>query len=144
MTIALLFWIFALGCCGYAACFGGWEGRWFALIYIIQSLLTVAAAMVDFRWSDTNWPTFAIDLALLIALLVLALRTTRFWPLWVLGLHYITVSAHLASMMVQTVQVQIYFLVATLWSIPKLAIVVIGIQQDRRAGLAASPHERGP
>ena len=133
MAIALFFWIIALGTCGYAACFGGREGRWFAFIYILQCLLTVGAAYLDVDWSKTNWPTFAVDLLLLVAFFVLATRTTHFWPLWVFGFHLITVSAHLASMLAQSVPIQAYFIIATMWSLPKLGVVVLGIHLDREA-----------
>jgi|GEM_PF-416348 len=137
MTIAVLFWVLLFGCCGYAALYGGWEGRWFAALYVSQSVLVVAAARWDTNWSRTNWSSFEIDLGLLLGIGIMLVHTRRFWPLWVFGFHLITVSAHLAAVISQTVPVRAYFLLATMWAVPKMVIVVAGIMLDRRAGLPA-------
>jgi len=139
MTIIILFWSLTLAVCTFAALAGGWEGRWFAICYLGQAgLLVVLRLMLNPAWNATHWPTFSVDMLLLLALLVIAIRTNRFWPLWVFGFHLITISAHLASLFTHIVPARAYFVLATMWAVPKLLIVVAGIWTDRRAGMAVS------
>lgn len=135
MTSVILFWILVLCTCGFAAKCGGWEGRWFACIYLAQCLLMVLASYLDWTWSRTNWPTVAVDTFLLVAFSILALTTRRFWPIWVFGFHLITMSAHLATLISQSVPFRAYYSLATMWAIPKLLVVIFGISLDLRAGL---------
>jgi hypothetical protein len=135
MTVAHLFWLLVIGSCAYAAFFGGWEGRWFAIVYVSQTILTSLAWLIDQSWSNINLPTLGVDLLLLAALWFIAARSHRYWPLWVLGFHLITMSAHLASLFAGSVPFKAYFFLANLWAAPKLLVVIIGITIDRRSGL---------
>jgi hypothetical protein len=141
MTIAHLFWFLVIASCAYAACLGGWEGRWFAIVYVSQTILTSLVWLIDRSWSNINLPTLAVDLLLLVALWSIAARSRRYWPLWVFGFHLITMSAHLASLLAGAVPFKAYFFLANMWAAPKLLVVIVGIVIDRRAGL---PPPRGP
>ncbi len=140
MTIAVLFWILALGSCFYAARYGGWEGRWFAIFYLTQCVFSLGVWYVNPHWSKFNMLQFLVDASLLIALYSIAIRTTRFWPLWIFGFHLITVSAHLAGLFThsfsETLPFKAYFFLVNMWAVPKLLLVIIGINKDLRAGLS--------
>ncbi len=135
MTFVLLFWVLVLCTCGFAARYGGWEGRWFAAVYLAQCAFMVLAWLTDWTWSRTNWPTVAVDTFLLVAFYILARTTRRFWPIWVFGFHLITMSAHLATLISQSIPFRAYYSLATMWAIPKLLVVIFGISLDLRAGL---------
>jgi hypothetical protein len=142
MAVALLFWTVALGTCMYAAWCGGKDGRWFAFFYLTACLLTLCATWINFDWSSVNWLTFAIDFGLWLGLAWLAMRSRRFWPIWVVGMHYITVTAHLASFFHGSAPVRAYFILATMTSLPKLLIVCVGIHMDRRLVAQGHAHDR--
>jgi hypothetical protein len=142
MAVALLFWTVALGTCMYAAWCGGKDGRWFAFFYLTACLLTLCATWINFDWSSVNWLTFGIDFGLWLGLAWLALRSKHFWPIWVFGIHSITITTHLASLVRGSAPVQAYFILATMTSLPKLLIVAVGIHMDRRFVARGLPHDR--
>ena len=76
--IALLFWLLTALACGYAAIYGGAQGRWAACMIIVACLLTVPASFIGPRFGRFEPAVFGVDLALLIGFYVLALATFGF------------------------------------------------------------------
>jgi hypothetical protein len=98
----LLFVILLGSCAGYALLFGGACEAWaaglqlaaFAAGWAIKAGLSLALPS-----HHVATGLFAIDLALLSALVLLAIRATRFWPLWIAGFHCASVVAHVAKLL---------------------------------------------
>lgn len=142
MLVALSFWILTLLCCGFAALFGGRAGRAVAIIYIAAVAATSLATRDPKAWSDPHLPALAVDLVLLAALLWVALRADRWFPLWFTGFHLVAVISHLASIFAPGYAPKLYFLLQSLWSVPMLLTLVIGITLDRQAGIRDEPGPR--
>src|SRR5690348_8693069 len=97
LVLQIVYDLILLGCCGYAILAGGRDERIGAAIMLAGSALTVAAALLpDFSWRTARLGVTLVDLTVLGALLALALRTDRFWPLWMTAFHLIAVATHLA------------------------------------------------
>lgn len=128
--------------CGTAAFLGGSAGRWTALLYVSAYLSTTAASFVNWRWTSPNYLVFAIDFALLVGLYVVALRSQRHWPLWLVGLHLLTVSAHLSAMLAPSFASRMYFILEVIWSVPKMGVLLIGVLIDWRRAHDQRLHER--
>lgn len=141
MLVALSFWILTLLCCGFAAAFGGRPGRAIALIYVLAVAATSLATRDPKAWADPHLPAFAVDLALLGGLLWVALRADRWFPVWFTGFHLVAVVSHLASIVAPGFAPKLYFLLQSLWSVPMLLTLVIGITLDRQARIG---DDRGP
>lgn len=135
MAVAISFWVFAAICCGYGALFGGRDGKWVASLYMGAILLTVPAQLLQQQLGDSIWPVILVDTWLLCGLCWVAMRTNRYWPLWVAGFHIITMTAHLAALISPSFTARVYFGLATMWAIPKLLVILIGVAQDRRFGI---------
>lgn len=135
MMIALAFWAFTFLCCGYAAAFGGPDGRRIAAAYIIACFATLVALFIQTEWSRTHWPTFLVDFVLLAVLWRIALGSRRWFATWFTGFHLVAVVSHLASLMVPGYAFKLYFFLQGFWSVPMLLALVIGVELDRRAGL---------
>lgn len=134
MNTFLLFVILLGSCAGYALLFGGACEAWaaglqlaaFAAGWAIKAGLSLALP------SSHHVATglFAIDLVLLSALVLLAIRATRFWPLWIAGFHCASVVAHVAKllnpgMVGYAVQIQ-------LWGYPMLLVMAFGTWRHRQ------------
>ena len=132
---AALFWSLVLVCCGYGAAYGGRDGRRLAVIYVLACLLTVVASRLDHDWARTQPWVMAVDLLLMVALVWLALRSSRWFPIWFAGFHLVAVASHLASAVAPGFATKIYFLLQALWSIPMLLVFAIGVTIDRQAGV---------
>ncbi|MEO1167860.1 MAG: hypothetical protein AAFW97_04020 [Pseudomonadota bacterium] len=135
MGVALFFWALVIICCTYGAYFGGRTGRWLAVLLIGASLLTLVAQSAQTMLGGAIWPIMLVDLLLFAGLYWLAMRSNRFWPLWVAGFHLITLTTHLAVLLAPSFAARVYIGLATFWSIPGLIIILIGVTMDRQAGI---------
>lgn len=127
-----LFAILVLCACGTAAALGGSAGRWTALLYVSACLATNFAQYFNWNWAKPNHLVFAIDGALLVGLYVVALNSRRYWPLWLVGLHLLTVSAHVSAMIAPSFLWRVYFVLEVVWSLPKMGVLLIGVLADWR------------
>lgn len=86
-------------CCGYALLRGGAPEQVGALLLVLAFVLTIPVHRlldtIGYRFAGAG--TAVIDAALLAALIVLAWRSTRFWPLWMAGWQLATVITHAAK-----------------------------------------------
>ena len=129
------FWTLLLVTCGYAL----WRGRKYeqlsALIFISATVASVVArSALHENYSAVARSDLVIDLLVLIALVVVALRSDRFWPLWVAGLQ-LTISLSHVLKAIQPDLVPIAYAAAErFWSYPTLIILFIGAwrQHQRR------------
>jgi hypothetical protein len=135
VIIGLLFWLLALLCCGHAIAFGGRDGRWAAALIIAAAVLTAPAILLGRAWGATELTILAVDLALLAGFYSLMLSSRRFWPIWMTGFHLVAVTTHLATALAPGFTPAIYRALESMWSIPVLLSLVIGVELDRRAGL---------
>lgn len=93
IAIYMTLWLIASG---YAILRGGEPERAGAAILVWLTAGTfIFRPFVKMNLVDLDLGTFAVDLIALIALLVLALRANRSWPLWACSAQLIAVSAHL-------------------------------------------------
>lgn len=144
MLVALSFWILTLLCCGFATLFGGRSARAIAIIYIVAVAATALATRDPKAWADPHVPALAVDLTLLAGLLWVALRSDRWFPLWFTGFHLVAVASHLASILAPGFAPKLYFLLQSMWSVPMLLTLVIGITLDRQAGIDDESESRRP
>lgn len=146
--VGLLFTILLFASCVYACIAGGKDGRWVSLLVVSAALLSMPASYLDYGWSRVQLPVLAVDLLLLAGLFIIALRSRRFWPLWVTAFHLLSISTHVARFAEPDLPPLIYFALQSFWSLPLLLAMVAGIMLDRRAGLPKDPswkslaHER--
>ena len=82
-------------CCLYAMLRGGPPERIGAAIFAtayILSLIAASSGGARYEWVEVG--VFAVDVAMLLALLALALRANRFWTLWVAAFQIIGTAGH--------------------------------------------------
>ena len=73
-----------------------------------------------------------VDLGTLAAFTFLALRSDRFWPLWVAGLQLTTVIAHALKGVQLDLMPQAYAAAARFWVYPIFVIIVVGTFRSAR------------
>jgi hypothetical protein len=139
----LIFWTILLVSCGYAL----WRGRKYeriaAGVFLSATLLSFLAHLtVGAGYRAMNAGEIAVDSAVLIAVIAIALASDRFWPLWVAGLQLVDSMAHLMRVIDLKLPAWGYAIAERFWSYPILVILFIGAwRQHRRSvsdqGLAA-------
>ncbi len=131
MDIVKVAFLFALLLCiGYASLVGGHTGRAGSAIFIIASFLTALASKVDPGWARTSYAVFAVDGVCLLALIILAASSNRFWPIWAVGFQIVAVATHLATIWMPDIVPTAYHGLLAFWSIPILGVMVAGTRKD--------------
>jgi len=129
------FWTLLLVTCGYAL----WRGRKYeqlsALIFISATVASVVArSALHENYSAVARSDLVIDLLVLVALVAIALRSDRFWPLWVAGLQLTISLSHVLKAIQPDLLPLAYAAAERFWSYPTLVILFIGAwrQHQRR------------
>jgi hypothetical protein len=84
------------------------------------------------RYQRVETGLLLVDLAVLASFVFIALRSRRFWPLWVAGLQLTTSMAHLMKAIDETLLPIAYGAAIALWSYPILIILAIGTWRGHR------------
>ena len=113
--------------CGYALVRGRSDERWVAATCIVASVATrLTVSPVLHRYSGVEIGVFLVDLGTFAAFTFVALRTQRFWPLWIAGLQLTTVMSHILKAIDTTLFPVAYAAAGRLWSYPILLILAVG------------------
>jgi hypothetical protein len=122
-----------LGSCGYAWFRGRSDERLVAAICVIASLASLAL-ISSFKtlYSSVEIGVLTVDIATLAAFTFVALRSDRFWPLWVSGLQLTTSVAHFLKVIDPTLVPIAYSAAARMWSYPILIILAVGTWRTQR------------
>ena len=131
-TILLAFNSALLLCAAYASVNGGRTGKAGAAIFVLATILTTIAARMNPSWTGTSLGLFAVDVGCLLALLILALTSNRFWPIWALGFQTVAVATHLATLSIPDVVPKSFHALLSFWAIPILWVMVAGTHKDRQ------------
>lgn len=136
MITYFFFWALLLVTCGYAL----WRGRTYerlsALICIAATVLSVLFhSSFQHRYFGIEVGDLVIDTFVLLAFVAIALRSDRFWPLWVAGLQLTMGMSHLFKALVPSLLPFAYAAAERFWSYPTLIIIFIGAwrQHQRHA-----------
>jgi uncharacterized membrane protein len=130
--LAAFFWLLTLFACAFAALFGGRDGRWFALVFLLSVLLTMPAQLAG-SWHGTQFWLTIVDTMLFVGLLWLMLRSRSYWPIWAAASQLMTVLTHVVTLLLHGFSERVYEGLSTVWVIPLLLFTVIGIELDRKA-----------
>ena len=127
--------------CGYALWRGDRDARVAAVVCIVATGLTVLLLTPGpGRYQLVERGAMAVDLATLAAFVTLALRSRRFWPLWVAGLQLTASTAHALKLFDASLLPIAYAAAERFWSYPILLIIAIGAfrahRRERRAAVA--------
>lgn len=119
-------------CAGYASIEGGRTGKAGAAIFLTATVFSAATATLNPTWASTSYGLFAVDTGCLLALVVLAMNSNRFWPIWALGFQTVAVATHVATMWIPDIVPASYQALLSFWAIPILWVMVIGTRKDRQ------------
>ncbi len=131
------YWPFHAFTCGYALWRGHSDARVSAIVCIVASIVSpMILTPVTKRYSGVETGELIIDAAVLLAFIFVALRSERFWPLWIAGLQLTSSTAHLLKSIDLELLPYAYAAAAKLWSYPILLIIAVGAWRGRRRALA--------
>jgi hypothetical protein len=127
MLSPIEYWVVLLAVAFYAFACGRQDERAAAITCIAA---TVGSVLLNSRFAErfshVEYGVMSVDLLAFVAFTAIALRTERFWPLWVAGLQLTTILAHLMKAIELNLMPQAYAAAARLWVYPMLIIIVAG------------------
>ncbi len=114
-----------IGVAGLAIWRGRWEERTIALGMVVDSL---AASMFQNTqdWSAPQWADLTIDLAYLILMVWVVLKSRRVWPLFAAAFQLIDVAIYLAFIADGRVGALAPYYAIAIWSYLILIVIAIG------------------
>lgn len=127
MLSPFTYWILLLAVTAYAFLRGKVDERMAAAICVVATIATkLVHTPLSSRFSQVEVGVMVVDLATLIGFTIIALRSERFWPLWVAGFQLTTIIAHLFKVIDLDLVPKVYAAAARFWVYPIFLIIVIG------------------
>lgn len=112
---------------------GGAPEKCAAAVMVAGSVLsTLFISAGPSRFSSVESGVFAVDVLVLVAFLILALRAERYWTLWVAALQLIGTAGHAVKMVDSHVIRLVYAFMMAFWTYPMLLCVLVGTWQHRK------------
>lgn len=128
----LVYLILLLTGCSYAAVRGGAPERWgAALTFGAVVASNIAMAVLQMHFAAPILGAMAIDILYLLALLVLAARAERYWPIWAAAVQLNEVLAHL-MMFSRATHAYSYAFALWMFSMPLPILLAAGTYRHRR------------
>ena len=116
-----------LAVCIYAWLRGGSDERIVAATCLAGTVATLLAiSPLHQRYAGVEEGLMLVDLGVLAGFIVVALRSERFWPLWIAGLQLTTSIGHLLKGVDQDLLPRAYGAALQFWSYPILVILAVG------------------
>lgn len=136
MLSPLTYYVVLAMVCGYAFYRGQAESRIAAAICVVASIASgIVMSPLASRYSGVESGVFLVDVAVLLGFTAIALRSERFWPLWVAGLQLTTIIAHVFKVIDLDLMPQVYAAAARFWVYPIFLIIVIGTWRSHQRRL---------
>ena len=113
-----------------AAVHGGRDERLGAMALVAAAILTPLVQRGGFAGPETG--ILIVDVLLFAALLLLAIGSRRFWPIWAAGFHLCALAVHFAAARLPDILPAAYAETLVIWSYPVLAAVLLGTLIEAR------------
>lgn len=128
--ITALFALLLFGTCAFAFLQGRTDERVAAGAMLVAAALSPIALSAGYASPETG--VLGIDMALLLLLVIIALKSDRFWPLWAAGFHVVGTTIHLATFVEVDIWPPAYANAQAFWAWPVLGALLVGTQLEAR------------
>ncbi len=116
MLDPLSYWLLLTGVAAYALWRGRGDERAAALVCVVATAASVLVnSPLTRRFAGVETGVLVVDLLTLAAFIAIALRTKRFWPLWVAGFQLTSTFAHVLKAVHFSLVPQVYAAAERLW-----------------------------
>lgn len=126
MLTPVAYYTILVAVCAYAFLRGHTDERLAATTCVAATFATNIVYNPPGSFSGVEIGVFAVDALTFIGFTAIALRSDRFWPLWVAGLQLTTTTAHVLKAVNLDLLPQAYAAAARFWVYPIFLIIVIG------------------
>jgi hypothetical protein len=139
MLNPIIYHLLLIAVAAYAFLRGRSDERLAAGICIVATIATrLVLSPVGSRYSGVELGVLLVDLSTLAGFVAIALRTDRFWPLWVAGLQLTTLVAHGLKAIELDLMPHAYAAAGRFWVYPIFLIIVVGTWRSHHGALEES------
>jgi hypothetical protein len=128
MIRVILFDLLLFGSCGYALLKGTRDAQIVAVTTLVANF---ASYLVVSRYAGIETGVLAVDILVLVAFIAVALRSDRFWPLWIAGLQLTTTFGHVLRAIEDQMMPIAYAVSLRLWVYPIHIILIIAVWRSQ-------------
>lgn len=129
----LIFWTILLLTCAYALWRGRKDEKFAAIVCVAATIASVSmSSPLNERYVGIEIGDLIVDCAVLAAFVFVALRSDRFWPLWIAGLQLTMSISHLLKAIEPDLLPLAYAAAQRFWSYPILLIIILGTWRTSR------------
>jgi len=133
MLHPIIYHLILASICGYALWRGQYDERVTAVVCLAATLATrLALSPISQRYSSVEVGVLIVDSLTFLAFTYVALRSDRFWPLWVSGLQLTTTLAHFMKAIDSDLFPQAYAAAGRFWGYPILLILAVGAYRTNK------------
>ncbi len=137
MLLVVIFYFTLMCTCYYVYLRGGYTEKVTMTVLLVGSLLSAAAVIYfDDHWARAGHYVLLIDCVALFILVSIALKSKRFWPMWVAGFQLPGVVTHIATLVDPHIVPKSYAIAQGLWIYPMMIVLIVGtrarVQWNRR------------
>ena len=127
MLNPIIYHLLLIAVAAYAFLRGRGDERLAAAICVFATIATrLVLSPTPERYSGVEIGVLTVDFLTLVGFVVIALRTDRFWPLWVAGLQLTTMVAHMLKAVEIDLLPHAYAAAGRFWVYPIFLIIVVG------------------
>ncbi len=119
-----------LGSFGVAFRWGGWDERLASMAFVVAAI--ASKLFTESNYGNTEFIVLMIDAVLLAGLVLLALRSDRFWPMWAAAFQLVGTTVHFASMAETGDFKWAYAVGLIFWSYPVMIALMAGTWLEGR------------
>jgi hypothetical protein len=133
MIRLIIFNAILLGSCGYALLRGTRDAKIVAIVTLVASFAT----LLLFRtYSEVETGVLVVDTLTFLAFTAVAIKSDRFWPLWISGLQLTTTFGHLLKAFEDQLVPIAYAVALRSWSYPIQIILAVAVWRSQRRARA--------
>ena len=118
--------------CAFALWCGRTDERAAAAICVLATLASNIVYEPHDAYAGVEIGVFVVDATTFAGFALIALRSERFWPLWLAGFQLTTVFSHLLKAIQLDLMPQAYAAAARFWAYPIFLIIVVGTWRSYR------------
>ena len=135
MLSPLAYYAVLFAVCAYAFLRGRLDERMAAATCITATFATNVVYSPVGSYAGVEMGVLIVDSLALLGFMFIALRTDRFWPLWVAGLQLTTLVGHALKAIDLQLVPQVYAAAARFWVYPIFLIIIIGTWRSHQRSL---------
>lgn len=129
MIRIIIFDILLFGSCAFALLRGTRDAQIVAVTTLVASL---ASLFLMSRYTGVELGVFVVDILVLLAFAAVALKSDRFWPLWIAGMQLTTTFGHALRAWDDQMVPIAYAVALRSWSYPIQVILIVAVWRGLR------------